>query len=51
MGNVGTSYAKSSHSEPSCSHWNLWSIQISSMTPTQFETRSEVEVYQDWKKF
>ena len=28
----------------SCGHWNLWSIEISSWTPSQFQTCLEVEV-------
>ena len=43
---VTTSYARHSQFEPSCGHSNLWYKQISSMTPSQFETWLEVEVSQ-----
>ena len=32
--------------KPSCGHWNLWSIKISSATPSQFQTWLVVEVSQ-----
>ena len=51
MGRVITSYARDSQFKLSCGHWNLWFKQISSMTPSQFETWLEVEVSQHWFVF
>ena len=46
VGQVNTSYTRDSQFNPSCGHCNLWSKQVSSTTPSQFETWLEVEVSQ-----